>query len=104
MSPSLEDVVARLVDSGRHLVIGGSLDGRWIVDAIEEDKVGGGYKSKRDPDTSETWRVVEFRLGRAMTRRVWILRAMTEAEAFDRLIAAYRRPVGDPTFTRDGVA
>lgn len=67
-----------------HLVIGGSRDGQWIADNIAAGNgmiVGDGNR--------EAWRVVEFRLGRAVRRHVWILRGMTEAEAFDRLCAAY---------------
>lgn len=68
----------------RHLVIGGSLDGHWITDSI-----GRGDAVKVAPGNREAWRVVRFRLGRAIDRHVWILRGMTEAEAFDAMCSHY---------------
>lgn len=88
---NLDDVARRLSEPPRHLVIGGSLDGQWIDDPIASEVVAklDVALSKVGPGNREAWRVVRFRLGRAIDRHVWILRGMTEAEAFDRLLAKY---------------
>jgi hypothetical protein len=85
------ELVARIASSERHLVIGGSLDGQWIPDAVTDASVENlnGAVAKVGEGNREAWRVVRFRLGRVIDRHVWILRGMTEAEAFDRLLASY---------------
>lgn len=90
---SLKDVAARLAAPPLHLVIGGSLDGQWIGDSITPASELDGAAVKvvvLEPTRSrETYRVVRFRLGRAMDAHVWIERRLTEAQAFERLLQAY---------------
>lgn len=80
-------LIERLSKPTPHLVIGGQLDGQWIEDSITPASELDGAASKRIGN--ECWRVVRFRLGRAIDRHVWISTDMTEAKAFDHLLAVY---------------
>ena len=87
------ELVARLAARPLHLVIGGSLDRQWIGDSITPASELDGAAVKvvvLEPTRSrETYRVVRFRLGRAMHADVWIERRLTAEQAFERLLQTY---------------